>query len=505
MNNSIIDQIFNNLGNTTGDYYGETFYLSESNNFTPLDTPGLWGHDPSDNNYWQPPNNFNVLSQNCRKLLLAIEDTVASAETYLDITTLWHTNGPHGGFPDGFFFDALKKGFQRLNASNQIPTVRILIGVPAGVVVALWDMSGWLDKLISIDSNITVYIATNQTRTASSWNHSKIIAADGKACIVGGHNMWSTSYMSFAPINDVSAKFEGSGAIAAHQFCNKLWTKPFDSIKWHKHKYKSANHSGPVFNNFPNYTPGTTRTLALGRLGAGLVKKVSLNSNASVFARVSAILSAKNEIRISQQGLGFQLIISDISSFNIATMAALAKAIHSGVNVKLVVSNDGAKDGGSDPYSGTPINTQLLYLAGFLEWELTHGFPSAANPKDYFNIPKPRLIKEMVLKFLKNGSLLSQQTIKLMNQRVWFCSLRFSTQGGDWKYKSKKRIPGNHAKIYIIDNTNFYIGSDNMYRSGSNAGLQEFGYMVEGQEETNNFCMEYWDKLWKYSSMNRHF
>ncbi len=498
MSDSITSKIFNALGGKNGDYYGETFFLTEKNKVTQLDTPGLWNHNPTVNNYWSKSiddeSNFSKSNLN---LLQAIEDTVANAENYLDITTLWHTSGPHGGFPSGTFANALRRGFRRMAATGKKPKIRIMVGLPIGVLVSTGDMNNWLNKLIHIDWDITVYIANNHPQIVS-WNHSKIVAADGKVAIVGGHNMWHASYMSFAPIHDISVKMEGDAVIGAHQFCNRIWTKPMDPLKWYKHKYKRSDW--PIFSNFPDTTPGNTRSLSLGRLGAGIAPSLTINSNASVFGRVTAILNAKKEIRISQQGLGF--LLNNIGNFDVPTMAALAKAIHNGVAVFIVVSNDGAKDGSGAGYAGSSIFYQCGVLAAFIEKELTDGFPPASDPVAYMNLPE-HIVD--VNKYKSGDSFkFSKATSDLFSSAVYFASLRFSEIGGPWTDGHTKRIPGNHAKLYIIDDTNFYVGSDNMYRSGTDHGLQEFGYLMEGQVETQKFISDYWDKLWMYSKMQRH-
>lgn len=54
---------------------------------------------------------------------------------------------------------------------------------------------------------------------------------------------------------------------------------------------------------------------------------------------------------------------------------------------------------------------------------------------------------------------------------------------------------GNHAKVTIIDDELYIVGSDNMYPGY----LSEFNYLVEGEEAVSTFIKEYWDKLWHYS------
>jgi len=56
--------------------------------------------------------------------------------------------------------------------------------------------------------------------------------------------------------------------------------------------------------------------------------------------------------------------------------------------------------------------------------------------------------------------------------------------------------PGNHAKIMIVDDEAYVLGSDNLYPGF----LSEFNYLVEGEEAVQHLLANYWDKLWEYSS-----
>jgi phosphatidylserine/phosphatidylglycerophosphate/cardiolipin synthase-like enzyme len=66
-------------------------------------------------------------------------------------------------------------------------------------------------------------------------------------------------------------------------------------------------------------------------------------------------------------------------------------------------------------------------------------------------------------------------------------------------YYADNSQSSNHSKVYIIDEDCFYVGSDNMYPSAHREGLQEFGYLIEDEKETQKFKAEYWDQLWGYS------
>jgi murine toxin len=62
-------------------------------------------------------------------------------------------------------------------------------------------------------------------------------------------------------------------------------------------------------------------------------------------------------------------------------------------------------------------------------------------------------------------------------------------------YKKVPSAPGNHAKLMIIDDEAYVVGSDNLY-PGS---LAEFDYLVEGPEAVAELLKVYWEPLWKYA------
>jgi murine toxin len=62
-------------------------------------------------------------------------------------------------------------------------------------------------------------------------------------------------------------------------------------------------------------------------------------------------------------------------------------------------------------------------------------------------------------------------------------------------FKKVPSAPGNHAKIMIIDDEAYVVGSDNLYPGN----LSEFNYLVEGQDAVKALIDNYWTPLWKYS------
>ena len=74
--------------------------------------------------------------------------------------------------------------------------------------------------------------------------------------------------------------------------------------------------------------------------------------------------------------------------------------------------------------------------------------------------------------------------------------LRISETGDRWKYQGQEWKITNHAKLWMVDDSLFYIGSDNIYPHN----LQEFGYVVESPEWSGRILQEYWNPLWQYAA-----
>ncbi|MBE9088454.1 hypothetical protein IQ232_01265 [Microcystis aeruginosa LEGE 11464] len=62
-------------------------------------------------------------------------------------------------------------------------------------------------------------------------------------------------------------------------------------------------------------------------------------------------------------------------------------------------------------------------------------------------------------------------------------------------YDKVPSAPGNHAKIMIVDDELYIVGSDNLYPGF----LSEIDYMVEGADAVNELITSYWNPLWQYS------
>ena len=76
----------------------------------------------------------------------------------------------------------------------------------------------------------------------------------------------------------------------------------------------------------------------------------------------------------------------------------------------------------------------------------------------------------------------------LLCSHVHLAPFRF---GPDASWPGGKAI-ANHAKLWMVDDRVFYIGSDNMYP----VNLQEFGYIVDDrQAAAEHAAAAYWDAV----------
>ena len=179
--------------------------------FELLQTPELWGHDPADNSYWLAAGGTAPLPAASGRLLAAIEEIIAGADRLIDIASL-------EPFASGEFATAIRCGLTRAARRGHPLTVRIMFGrhrfvtqTDADFEAAIRDLTAGLPA----DSAIRLHacrMETSNDQKRPSWNHAKIVAADGREALVGGHNLWHADYLGFAPVHDLSVRVTGHGA-----------------------------------------------------------------------------------------------------------------------------------------------------------------------------------------------------------------------------------------------------------------------------------------------------
>ncbi len=424
-----------------------------------MQTPFIWGKKPAD----------IVAGNHSTFLPKAMGDLIATAQKVVDITTL-------GPAPDGRWEQEIIRGLRAVADSGRPVIVRILVANPTGFG---FDAKAYLARLgaeleKSKGKNLIVYAAGHHSE-ATSWNHSKIVQVDGRYALTGGHNQWDADYLGSRPVHDVSMLVEGQAAYAAFNFANVMWdyirdcnsTRPCtfaqESYRWTPgHIIREAPPGITV--DIPPAT-GDVPIIAVARAGVALIF-CDKDAQPSDTAMLAVFDHAQKSIRLSQQDIALSLCGSPTRQWWDDGMKALARAVARNVDVQMVLSNYKAKGGTGNPYSSC-VGSSEVWTALLNELRKVAG------------LPEPALVK-------------------LMKEKVHIATLRFGPDPADtwlngWPF-------ANHAKVLIVDDSVFYIGSSNFYSSD----LQEFGYFVQRPAAVQTLLADYWDPMWKYSKVTEY-
>jgi phosphatidylserine/phosphatidylglycerophosphate/cardiolipin synthase-like enzyme len=457
---------------------------------------------------------MTALDQVPDKLLIGHSDTIVdamydvarSAEVLLDVTSL----SP----PTGRFLDALNNAVLYLASkpADKRPLVRILVSnpLPNSPAVKAEPLLRAVTKGLDASTSIQVYVFIMSSYW-SSWNHAKIVAADGVRAVVGGHNQWGTDYLGLNPAHDVSMRITGTAAKHAQDFANNMWVYG----QWYKDSVepyipsvlnkqtdlqaawlpgsdgKSTVTKGvlPVKTMYGAATAkfasapagGSVPVLAVGR-AAKIAKKNYLPqlqdyetayNEPSDDAIIKMITLAKRTVRMSLQS--FRLVSGYVATFNYGLIEAIVDAMKRGVDFYVVISNPGAPSASQKDKS-----------------------PSLAP----YDGDQPGVMNDQVLDTIVNRlDYTMEQGQELMGQRWHLAQFRYSD---DKTYPDNASYPdgepiGNHAKTVIVDDAVFIIGSQNMY----SCNLNEFGYIVEDATAAQAYVTSYWTRLWEYSKVTR--
>lgn len=458
----LLEQLRTQLGKSDpgGLYAGITYDLTRGNTL-PRDwivqTPNVWGLKANA----LPPNHSQGLVQ-------LVHDLIASARQRVDISLLQPA-------PDGQFLAAIRQALQELAQRGRPIQVRFIIGqYPPDNV----DVPGFYKALTDGLSlgRLTISVAAFRSCVAVddcdsySWNHSKIIAIDGAEALVGGHNMWAQDYLMDEPVSDLSMNVKGPAAAGAVRFIDRLWEYICANLT-RKDSIALASSTGscPAPAALPRRTGrGGLQILGVGRMGAGITKDFA---NQSELARDLTLASARHEIRMVQQDLGFGLGRAD-TLFPDSTIDRLVDFLRQGRgDIYIVLSNLGAKGKSGSTYSN---DVTLKTLAKHLHQEVQRRFERDDPPSRYEIRRGPDPVNAMLC------------------DHVHLAPFRFgpddSWPGGD---------PfATHAKFWMVDGHVFYIGSDNMYP----VNLQEYGYIVDDTRAAQELTDAYWTPLWQWSS-----
>jgi phosphatidylserine/phosphatidylglycerophosphate/cardiolipin synthase-like enzyme len=433
----------------------------------------------------------------------AMYDVMISANVLLDITSL----SP----PTGRFLDSMANAVKYLSnkPDGQRPVVRVLVSnpLPDSPRVKADPLLQALISGLDADKQLQVYVYI-MSSSFSTWNHAKIVAADGVRAVVGGHNQWGVDYLGVGPAHDVSMRVTGSAVRHAHDFANSMWAYGQwrkDNLKRWTYDWATSSRddmtgyapeggTGPskvqagalpapgmykaAYDSFPAIgSGGSVPILAVGRASKTATQSLlpTLESYKLAFkepsdeAIVKLVSLAQRTVRMSLQS--FRLYEGLVAGWNVGLLQAISDAMKRGVEFYVVIANPGA-----------PSNDQYVLVSFTAPYD--GGDPTDVNGK---------LVKTVAARQKISVADAKAQVA----QRFHIAQFRYSA---DPTYPVTANWPagepiGNHAKTVMVDDAAFIIGSQNMYT----CNLNEFGYMVEDATAAQYYLDNYWTPLWEWS------
>lgn len=416
---------------------------------------------------------------------------------------------------DEFQMDMIKSIVNFANTAQKDIVIRYLEGNPASKGANKDKYYYFFSELMNAytgNSNVTVYAATFDYPwfdvingiTPGSWNHAKIIAVDGKVSIVGGQNYWN-DYLApkHIPPHDLSIIVNGAVAASAHQFANYLWAyvaSPDTQYTTHRTVKLGSTlvtqNLPPAFSsaNFPGTTTGNIPILAVGNLGIwGYEESLSLGLEFADAERVHPKNTSQTNMNAKNVLLRYPFASYDFSE---------SKAKQASITARHLLLN-AVKTNGHIRISQQKIaDTDLTSKTNYVLW-----------PGDFTDA----LVNVMVSKNAKVDILVSNDDggaggygddmgglalegviIDLIAKKTGDINRAKALAK---QLLTVKQTPGynegisptyNHAKVWIVDDSVFYVGSDNIYPGY----LQEYGYVIGDQTTCSQFITNYWNKIW---------
>ncbi|MFE9472200.1 phospholipase D-like domain-containing protein [Streptomyces griseofuscus] len=445
-----------------------------------LQTPGCWGDADCRDRV------------GTRRLLAKMTENIARATRTVDISSL-------APFPDGAFQDAIVAGLKSSVASGHRLKVRVLVGaapVYHMTVLPSKYRDDLRDKLGPAADAITLNVASMTTsKTAFSWNHSKLLVVDGESAVTGGINDWKSDYLDTDhPVSDVDLALTGPAAGTAGRYLDRLWgwtcrNKANPASVWYAASGGSDCMAAMERDTNPRAVPATgdVPVIAVGGLGVGMEDSdpasawrpalpstsdtrcvVGLHDNTNgdraydtvnpeESALRSLISSATRHIEISQQDLN--ATCPPLPRYDTRVYDALAAKLADGVKVRIVVSD--------------PANRGAVGSGGYSQIK---------SLSEVSGVLRDRLARITGDETSAGAALCSN--LQLATFR--------SSPGARW---ADGHPYAQHHKLVSVDGSAFYIGSKNLYP----AWLQDFGYIVESPGASQQLDAQLLSPQWTHS------
>ena len=280
-------------------------------------------------------------------------------------------------------------------------------------------------------------------------NHTKMAIRDGRFAIVGGQN-WETQYLTDPPLYDLSMRLEGDAARLAADMFGQVWERAAriggDSC-WPRDDNPCS--SAPSEDGL--LPPGAYESRNVFALGRGPRWNDSLDLSADNVV-AGAFRGAQRTVHISQHKMNFFGAFSDF------VLEPLFEAmIANGIEVKILLSLP--HEPPPDPWG---VSTQAHYLETTL---YAQGRAAGLSPDE---------LDELVCR------------LEVAQFRPVDLELEID-------YKT-------HNKFWMVDDTSFYIGSQNLYPSAIgvyNSNLNEFGFLVDDAAYAQEVHDKFWSVVWE--------
>lgn len=444
--------------------------------------------------------------------------------------------------------------------------------------------------LSSLKTKVFSSDAVDDDGAKMTWNHTKIIAADGAEALVGGHNLNMDLFRSYPPVHDVSVVVHGEAAYGAQQFLNQMWECGADllakenldvsQLSWREVNGKGSAPADPLLEALPDlhsrwetlerlhqaaersaptepasdnraalagspeqrvllevelpvfaestgdgeyaalheYTRAT-RVLSVGKYWTG-PNKATDYQQASELMKETLIKSAQRTLCLSQMDL-VSAWKKNWSDHVVCQWLIEALLANPELTVNVVVSPlDGGAGAEGDQYSFGSGAQRTFEL---IEYYMTHDVQTDAELPDQFK--RQQALKRLAIAPLhytdtpaastREGqtyfwpdlpgegltATLKQPPLSIRPPRAGVIGSAMQAvvnASGNW-YDKVFSAPGNHAKIMIVDDEVYVVGSDNLYPGY----LSEFNFLVEGRLAVDEMVNRYWEPLWRHSRPHR--
>ena len=439
----------------------------------------------------------------------------------------------------------------------------------------------------------------DEVSTKMTWNHAKIIAADGLEALVGGHNLNMDLFTIYPPVHDVSVVVHGEAALGAQHFLTRMWDckddllvkEYLDSETW-RFRNGFAKDARPLRDPFaeapvkayvencqdelfeihesirfervkaPEQKPEAlssikaedlqtledlalpvfeekargdyekledyreaTRVFSVGKYWTGPNFKEHYQK-ASELMKEQLIKGAKKTLYFSQMDL-VSAWKKQWSSHKVCGWIMEALRANPALTVKVVVSPlDAGAGAEGDQYSfgsGAKRTFDLmeyyttyepsderyvdaaerekslsrLHIAPFFYTQVAPGSAAEGLSYKWPKLPekgKTASLREPSLKVRPPRNGVIGSAVKAVFKAGLGEQLPYTFE----QFKRVDSAPGNHAKITIVDEKLYVVGSDNLYPGF----LSEFNYLIEGEAAVGELLTSYWNRLWAYSGQH---